>query len=80
MSEADERRRSAQQIEVDIEATRRQLADTLEALAEKADVKAQAKAKAAAASTQVREDRTVQYAIAGALALGLATVLLKRRS
>ena len=45
MSETDERRRSAQQIEADIEATRKQLADTVEALAEKTDVKAQAKAK-----------------------------------
>jgi hypothetical protein len=80
MSETDERRRSAQQIEADIETTRKQLADTVEALAEKTDVKAQAKAKAEAASTKVRDDRTVQYAIAGALALGLATVLLKRRS
>lgn len=80
MSETDERRRSAQQIEADIETTRRHLADTVEALAEKTDVKAQAKAKAEAASTKVRDDRTVQYAIAGALAVGLAAVLLRRRS
>jgi ElaB/YqjD/DUF883 family membrane-anchored ribosome-binding protein len=39
-----------------------------------------AKQAAQAAPVRVREDRTVQYAIAGAVAVGIAIVLLKRRT
>ena len=46
-------------IEREIEETRGQLADTVEALAYKADVPARAKEKAAAAATGAREKATV---------------------
>ena len=83
--------RSVEQIERDIEATRADLGDTVEALAEKTDVKAQAKAKATEAKANaqakaqeaaetVKTDRTVQYALAGATAAIVLIVLLKRRS
>jgi Pyruvate/2-oxoacid:ferredoxin oxidoreductase gamma subunit len=91
VSEAGDQTRSPEQIESDIEATRGQLADTVEALAEKTDVKAQAKAKATEAKANaqakaqeaaetVKTDRTVQYALAGATAAIVLIVLLKRRS
>ena len=45
--------RSAEEIERDIEATRAQMGDTVEALAAKTDVKAQAQEKVAEAKTKV---------------------------
>jgi ElaB/YqjD/DUF883 family membrane-anchored ribosome-binding protein len=46
-----------QQIQRDIEKTREELGDTVEALAEKADVKAQAKRKVEATKTSVSEKK-----------------------
>ena len=80
MSGAEERTRSPRQIEADIEATRKQLADTVEALAEKTDVKAQAKAKAEAASTKSGGTTGPCSTRSPGPGLGLGTVLLKRRS
>jgi hypothetical protein len=88
VSEADEQTRTAEQIEADIERTRRELADTVEALAEKTDVKAQAKAKANEAKENVSEkadhaagvlktDRRAQVLIG--LGGAVAIVLLVRR-
>jgi len=47
--------RTPEQIEADIEQTRRSMGDTVAAVAEKADVKAQAKLKVDEAKTRVKE-------------------------
>jgi uncharacterized protein DUF3618 len=47
--------RTPEQIEADIEATRRDMGDTVAAVAEKADVKAQAKLKVDEAKARVKE-------------------------
>ena len=47
--------RTPEEIEADIEATRRDMGDTVAAVAEKADVKAQAKLKVDEAKTRVKE-------------------------
>jgi len=49
--------RSVEQIERDIEVTRADMGDTVEALAEKTDVKAQAQEKVTAAKTNVTETK-----------------------
>jgi len=49
--------RSVEQIERDIEVTRADMGDTVEALAEKTDVKAQAQEKVTAAKTKVTETK-----------------------
>jgi len=49
--------RSVEQIERDIEVTRADMGDTVEALAEKTDVKAQAQEKLTAAKTKVTETK-----------------------
>jgi hypothetical protein len=50
----DTEERTPEQIEADIERTRRDLGDTVAAVAEKADVKAQAKAKVDEAKARLR--------------------------
>ena len=69
--------RTPEQIRADIERTRVQLGETVEALAEKTDVKAHAKEKVDEVKTTAR-DNTVPLAVAG-VALVAVVVLLKRR-
>ncbi len=82
--------RSPEQIRAEIDKTRKELGDTVEALAEKTDVKAQAKAKAddvkeqAQAVTQQVEARAKQdpkpFVVGGAVALALLLFWRRRRS
>ena len=51
----DDEQRSPEEIEADIERTRRDLGDTVAAVAEKADVKTQAKLKVDEAKARVKE-------------------------
>jgi hypothetical protein len=51
----DEEPRTPEQIEADIERTRREMGDTVAAVAEKADVKAQAKSKVEETKARIRE-------------------------
>ena len=81
--------RSPEQIRADIDKTRKELGDTVEALAEKTDVKAQAKAKVeevkAAAPESPEEARALvqrnpkPFAIAGGLVV-LFLIWRRRRS
>jgi molybdenum cofactor biosynthesis enzyme len=57
----------------DINRTRADLGDTVEALVAKVDVKAQARQRAAAVSTQVKENR-VPFAVAAVTAAGAAAL------
>jgi ElaB/YqjD/DUF883 family membrane-anchored ribosome-binding protein len=72
--------RSPEQIEAEIEATREELGETVAALADRTDVKKQAKRKAAEARQAVRED-PARFAAIGALAGGflIGWILLRRR-
>jgi hypothetical protein len=65
--------RDPEQIERDIERTRSELAATIAAVAEKADVKSRAKHRVDEAKAQARQNRT-PLAIGGAIAL-LALIL-----
>jgi hypothetical protein len=56
--------RTPEQIRADIDKTRKELGDTVESLAEKTDVKAQAKAKVEEVKEQARRDPK-PFAIAG---------------
>lgn len=56
--------RTPEQIRADIDKTRKELGDTVESLAEKTDVKAQAKAKVEDVKEQARRDPK-PFAIAG---------------
>jgi LPXTG-motif cell wall-anchored protein len=73
--------RSTEAIEGDIERTREQLGDTVEALAAKADVKAHAQARVAEVKQQARERATSPAALAagGAVALLLVAAMIRRR-
>ena len=51
----DEEPRTPEEIEADIERTRREMGDTVAAVAEKADVKAQAKSKVEETKARIRE-------------------------
>jgi hypothetical protein len=85
MSPADEKplnaaaeEKSPEQIRAEIDATREELGDTVEALAAKTDVEVQAKAKAEQAQTVVKRNPK-PAAIAGAvLALFVLWRLLRR--
>ena len=93
MPEKIEEDRTPEEIEAEIERTRRELGDTVAAVAEKADVKAQARAKVEE-TKQAASDRAVQSrdrvvagvlenpvpAAAGAAALLVILVALRRRS
>ena len=81
--------RDPEQIERDIERTRKELADTVAAVAEKADVKGQAKQKVSETRARVDERREAAVsaarqnpgpmAIGGALALLVALIWILRR-
>jgi hypothetical protein len=70
--------REPAEIRRDIEATRGELGDTVEALARKADVKAQARQKLAAVKGAVAAN-PVPLAVAGAAVVGLILVRIVRR-
>jgi hypothetical protein len=70
--------REPAEIRRDIESTRGELGDTVQALAEKADVKAQARTKLADVKEAVGAN-PAPLAIAGAIAAGLILVRLVRR-
>jgi len=89
MSAEEEQTRTPERMEAEIEQTREELADTVEALAQKTDVKAQAKAKAAevkegvqdkaeAATASLPHDRRPFY-VAALIGLAVAIVVLRRR-
>jgi ElaB/YqjD/DUF883 family membrane-anchored ribosome-binding protein len=71
--------RSPDEIRADIGATREELGETVEALAEKTDVKEQARQSAGRVADHAKE-RPVPYAAAGALAAGIVIGILIRRS
>lgn len=81
--------RDPEQIERDIERTRRELADTVAAVAEKADVKGQAKQKVNETKVRVDERREAAVsaarqnpaplAVGGGLAFIIALIWLLRR-
>ena len=73
--------RQPEEIRSDIEETREQLGETVEALAAKADVKGQAKAKVEDVKTQVREKPAIPAgAVVGiAAVVGLVLFLRSRR-
>ena len=62
-----------------IEETREELGDTVAALAEKSDVKAQARKKAEAAKQQVRQNPTPVAVAGGLLAVLVLARLIRRR-
>jgi hypothetical protein len=71
--------RSPGEIQADIEATREELGDTVEALTEKADVKKQAKRKVDEAKAKVAANQDGMAVIAGVVAVGLLVVWVRRR-
>jgi hypothetical protein len=90
VSDPEEQTRAPEQIEAEIERTRGELADTVEALAAKTDVKAQAKAKVADAKDSVQakaedavetvsQDRRPLYAAVAATVAAVVVVGLVRR-
>ena len=80
VSDADSRDRTPDEIRSDIAQTREELGDTVEALAAKTDVKAQAKAKVDDAKTHAKERPQKPLGIAAAIAgLIVLLVLVRRR-
>jgi hypothetical protein len=73
---ASTKTRSPEEIQADIEATREELGDTVEALTEKADVKKQAERRVGDAKAKVAANKGV---IAGVAAVGLLVVWIRRR-
>jgi ElaB/YqjD/DUF883 family membrane-anchored ribosome-binding protein len=71
--------RSPEQIRADIDRTREQLGDTVEALAEKTDVKAQAQAAAQKVQARAKQDPK-PLAIGAAVVLILFLLWMRRRS
>jgi hypothetical protein len=71
--------RSPGEIQADIEATREELGDTVEALTEKADVKKQAKRKVDEAKAKVAANQDGFAVIGGVVAVGLLVVWIRRR-
>ena len=72
--------RQPEEIRSEIEETREQLGETVEALAAKADVKGQAKAKVEDVKEQVRSKPVVPVAVAvGVLAIGIGLFIASRR-
>ena len=67
-------------IEADIEATRADLGDTVDALSRKLDVKSRVSAKAADTTGRVRREPVVPAAVLAGALLALALVVWRRRS
>ncbi|RYC14586.1 DUF3618 domain-containing protein [Nocardioides zhouii] len=85
MADQTDNARTPEQIEAEIEAQRAQLAGTVDELAAKLDVKAQAKDKVASlkdsATTDTGKPRPEVLAAAGSLvAMGLVLLLWRRRA
>jgi hypothetical protein len=76
---ASTKTRTPAEIQADIEATREELGDTVEALTEKADVKKQAKRKVDEAKAKVAANQDGMAVIAGVVAVGLLVVWIRRR-
>jgi hypothetical protein len=75
----EESGRTPDQIRVDIEETRQDLGDTVEQLAAKTDVKAQAEAKADEIKQNVAEKRVPIAAVAVAVVAVIVGIVLIRR-
>ncbi len=71
--------RDPEQIQRDIERTRQELAATVAAVAQKADVKTQAKRRVDETKVQVRENRAPLAIAGGGIAVLALTVWLVRR-
>ena len=75
---SEQQTREPEEIQRDIESTRADLGDTVQALAEKADVKAQAQRKLADVKGAVAAN-PVPLAVAGAAVAGLILIRIVRR-
>ena len=80
-SEVDsaQEKRSPEEIRADIAETRRELGDTVEQLAAKTDVKAQAQAKVDEVKQTASEKRVPIAAIGAGIALAVVAIVLIRR-
>jgi hypothetical protein len=75
-----ETQQTPEELRLEIERTRRQLGDTVDALSQKADVKQQARQKKEEVQERVKANPTpLAAAIGGSMALLLLLRLLKRR-
>jgi ElaB/YqjD/DUF883 family membrane-anchored ribosome-binding protein len=71
--------KAPEELREEIEETREEVGDTVAALAEKSDVKAQARKKAEATKQQVLQNPTPVAVAGGVLALMLLARLIRRR-
>ena len=71
---------SREAIEADIEATRANLGETVDALSRKLDVKSRVRAKAAETTDRVRREPAVPAAVGAGLLLVVALLVWRRRS
>jgi hypothetical protein len=71
--------RSPEEIRADIEETREDLGDTVEALAAKTDVKAHAQAKAEEVKQKTAEKRVPIAAVGAGIALAVVAIVIIRR-